>query len=105
VDPELLAVRASHIWEVVVRVWHEVTALLVERAIEVELDKVRVLGKVWALRHGHVEWVLLVDQVEVPSVLGLLIDHVVDGIDLGVDQLADLWQLLFDHARDSGLEV
>ena len=103
-DPDLFSVSASNIWEVVVCVWLLMTALLMESAIKVQLNEIRVLSNLRCLGHGHVKWILVAKEVEVPGVFGLVHDHSIELVDLCVDELANLGQEALDRARDSALE-
>lgn len=94
----------GNLWELIVSIWLQMASFFVESSIEVQLDEVRVLSDFWGLSHGHVEWVVLAQEAEVPGVLGLLVDHLINGVDLCVDELAKFWQEALDDLVDGAIE-
>lgn len=95
VNPELFSVGTCEVWEFGVRlqfVGHLVAVLwLVEKAIEVDLDKAGVLDDAWGHRHGQVEWLLEASNIDIEGVWLLLLlgDHVVELVDSLVNSFAE----------------
>mmetsp|Transcript_5416 Transcript_5416/g.9108 ORF Transcript_5416/g.9108 Transcript_5416/m.9108 type:complete len:201 (-) Transcript_5416:386-988(-) len=104
-NPELLAVRVLKS----VRVdstsldigGHDGGVLgVVEEAVEVDIDQVGVLGDFGSLRHGQVEWVVVLEEGHREGVGALARNHLVDLLDLGVDHDLCLGQLVLNDFVD-----
>ena len=80
------------------------TTLFVERTVKVQPNQIGVIGKLWGVGHGHVKWIVLAEEVNVPGVLCLVSDHTIDFVELCIDELGNLGQLLLDQASDGSLE-
>jgi hypothetical protein len=77
----------------------------VEVAVEVQLDEVRILDEARSGSLSHVEWVVLAQEGEIPGILGLLGDHIVQLVDASVDELANHWSKFLDECVDRLVEV
>lgn len=72
-----------------------------ESSIEVQLYQVGVLNQAWGSGLSHVERVVFAEQAKIPCEGRLFMDHLVDLIDLFVNEYAHQWDDLLRDVVDA----